>query len=144
MQTKTQDKRNSLARFALLIGLVWLSVSGAGPVDAKATYVDSVTYSVSPQHPAPGDPFDLTVTFHGAGTGQPCDISNIRATIQGVTQAGAPQAGHTHPPNQSTLTSQMRFSGVESGSLSAHDFLRYVTAQRKSRLRRRFQCADHT
>lgn len=137
MQTKTQNKRNSLARFALLIGLVWLSVSGAGPVDAKggnsgqSTYVGSVTYSVSPQHPGPGDPFDLTVTFHGAGHGQPCDISNIRATIQGVTQAGAPQSGHTHPPSQSTLTSQMRFSGVESGSLVPT--ISYDTLQRNGK-----------
>lgn len=124
MQTGTHTTRNPLPRFAFTLGLVWLSAFCAGAAEAakqgnsgQATYVGGVTYSVSPFHPAPGDPFNLTVTFHGAGHGQPCDISNIQATIQGVTLPGQPFDGYTHPPSQSTLTSKFRFSGFESGSL---------------------------
>ena len=128
MQTGTQKgthtTRNPLVRFAFTLGLVWLSAFGAGAAEAskqgnpgQATYVGSVTYAVSPLHPAPGDTFNLTVTFHGAGHGQPCDISNIQATIQGVTLFGKPFEGYTHPPSRPTLRSKFRFSGFESGSL---------------------------
>ena len=124
MRTGKHTTRNPLARFAFTLGLVWLSAFGAGAVEAakqgnpgQATYVGSVTYSVNPLYPAPGDPFNLIVTFHGAGHGQPCDISNIQATIQGVTLPGTPVEGYTHPPSQSTLTSKFSFSGFESGSL---------------------------
>ena len=124
MQAGTHTTGNQLARLAFTLVLAWVSVFGAGAVEAakqgnpgQATYVGSVTYSVSPLHPAPGDPFNLIVTFHGAGHGQPCDISNIQATIQGVTLPGQPFNGYTHPPSQSTLTSTFPFSGFEFGSL---------------------------
>ena len=123
MHTGTHTARNPLARVAFAVGLAWLSAFGAGAAEAakqgnpgQATYVGSVTYAVSPLHPAPGEPFNLTVTFHGAGHGQPCDISNIQATIQGVTHPGQPFNGYTHPPSQSTLTSTFPFSGFEFGS----------------------------
>ncbi|MEL0306790.1 MAG: hypothetical protein VW975_07835, partial [Halieaceae bacterium] len=139
MQTKSRHTRNSLARFAVTLGLVWLSVFATSTVQAakqgnpgQATYVGGVTYSVSPLHPAPGDPFNLTVTFHGAGHGQPCDISNIQATIQGVTLPGNPDEGYTHPPSQSRLTSKFRFSGFESGNLIPT--IAYDTLQRNAKI----------
>ncbi|NDH41297.1 MAG: DUF11 domain-containing protein, partial [Gammaproteobacteria bacterium] len=70
--------------------------------------------------------------FHGAGHGQPCDISNIQATIQGVTLTGTPSQGHTHPPSPSTLTSTFRFSGFESGSLAPT--ISYDTLQRNGKI----------
>ena len=96
---------------------------------ASHTYVGSVTYSVSPLHPAPNSPFTLTATFHGAGHGQPCDISNIRATIQGVTVNGRPSSGYTHPNSDPSLTSTFYFAnGFASGSLAPT--IAYDTKQR--------------
>ena len=79
-------KLRSVTAAASVIVAALFSVAAA----ASSTYVGSVTYSVSPLHPEPGQSFGLTVTFHGAGSGQPCDISNIQATIQGVTLSGKP------------------------------------------------------
>src|SRR6056300_908219 len=81
-----------------LAAFVWL-LSLSGWATASATYVGSVTYSISPLQPAPNSPFTLTATFHGAGNGQPCDISNIQARIQDVTINGRPRSGYTHPPS---------------------------------------------
>ena len=107
------DKLRSVTAAASVIVTALFSVAAA----ASSTYVGSVTYSVSPLYPEPGQSFGLTVTFHGAGIGQPCDISNIQATIQGVTLSGKPTSGYTHPPNRETLTSKFRFPGFASGSL---------------------------
>jgi uncharacterized repeat protein (TIGR01451 family) len=95
---------------------------------ASATYVGRVTYDVNPFNPEPNSPFTVTATFHGAGSGQPCDISNIRATIQGVPVSGRPGSGYTHPPNRPTLTATFRFSGFASGDLTPS--ISYDTKQR--------------
>lgn len=76
--------KSVMARAFLALSVAVSAAFGSALVAASATYVGSVTYSVSPLHPEPNTPFTLTATFHGAGHGQPCDISNIRATIQGV------------------------------------------------------------
>ena len=99
---------------------------------AAATYVGSVSYRVDPFHPTAGEPFTVTATLHGAGNGQPCDISNIRATIQGVTVSGRPISGYTHPPSNPSLTSTFYFaSGFASGSLAPT--ISYDTKQRNKK-----------
>ena len=96
--------RTAIAAASVIVA-AFFSVAAA----ANSTYVGSVTYSASPLHPAPDTPFTLTATFHGAGHGQPCDISNIRATIEGVTVNGLPSSGYTHPPSDPSLTSTFEF-----------------------------------
>ena len=111
-----------------LAAFVWL-LSLSGWATASATYVGSVTYSISPLQPAPNSPFTLTATFHGAGNGQPCDVSNIQARIQDVTVNGRPRSGYTHPPSHPSLTSTFYFAnGFASGSLAPT--IAYDTKQR--------------
>ena len=129
VKTKWQRFLRVLGRLSRpLAAFAWL-LSLSGWATASATYVGSVTYSVSPLQPAPNAPFTLTATFHGAGHGQPCDISNIQATIQGVTINGRPRSGYTHPPSDSSLTSTFYFAnGFASGSLAPS--ISYDTKQR--------------
>jgi len=129
VKTKWQRFLRVLGRLSRpLAAFAWL-LSLSGWATASATYVGSVTYSVSPLQPAPNAPFTLTATFHGAGHGQPCDISNIQATIQGVTINGRPRSGYTHPPSDSSLTSTFYFAnGFASGSLAPT--IAYDTKQR--------------
>ena len=106
-------------RAAIAAGSVIVAALFSVAAAASSTYVGSVTYSASPLHPAPNAPFKVTATFHGAGHGQPCDISNIRATIQGVTVNGRPSSGYTHPPSDPSLTSTFEFpNGFAAGSLA--------------------------
>ena len=129
VKTKWQRFLRVLGRLSRpLAAFAWL-LSLSGWATASATYVGSVTYSVSPLQPAPNAPFTLTATFHGAGHGQPCDISNIQATIQGVTINGRPRSGYTHPPSDSSLASTFYFAnGFASGSLAPT--IAYDTKQR--------------
>ncbi len=137
MKTGKQTSGNPLARFVLTLGVAWLALFGTDAVEAagapgQSTYLGSVSYRVDPLHPAPGESVRLTVTFHGAGHGQPCDISNIQATIQGVTLFGEPTEGYTHPPSRPTLRSKFIFPGFQSGSLVPT--ISYDTLQRNSKI----------
>lgn len=125
---KLQRKNNWVLRHFFKAGVVLFAVLTSALASASATYVGRVTYDVNPFNPEPNSPFTVTATFHGAGSGQPCDISNIRATIQGVPVSGRPGSGYTHPPNRPTLTATFRFSGFASGDLTPS--ISYDTKQR--------------
>ena len=99
------------------LALVLLSI-GASSALASNTTVSYVSYKIEPHNPAANQAFTLTATIHGEGSGQPCQISNIRATIQGASRVAQPSdSGSTHG-TQRSLTRTFSFSNIGSGSLA--------------------------
>ena len=122
--------RAIIARASGIVAATLVLLLASTTVWASNSYVSSITYTTNPFHPAPGEPFTITATFFGAGNGQPCHVSQIKASVQSQVVSGAPSSGTTHP-NRS-LTTSFRFSGVSSGSLAPSFSFDTLTANGKT------------
>lgn len=79
---------------ALLWGAVSVGVVFADAAQASSTQVGKIRPSIKPFEPPPANTdFTLYATFVAVSHGQPCDISNVRATINGKTIASYPSGG---------------------------------------------------
>ena len=116
---------------AILSGLI-IATAGvhAKNVDnnGNSNFVGSITYAITPKNPTPTDRITLSATFHAGGNGQPCTVSNISATIRGVTSNGVPSSGELHNPNSPTLKSTFSFSSFAVGDLTPS--FSYTTSRR--------------
>ena len=128
--SKALQLRTTLAAL-FLSGLVLAS----GGVHAKnpnnngnSNFVGSITYAITPKNPTPTDRITLSATFHAGGNGQPCTVSNISATIRGVTSNGVPNSGELHNPNNPTLKSTFSFPPFATGDLTPS--FDYTTSRR--------------
>ena len=91
----------SRTRFLLLSALISLVACLPLSLQAGNTIVQKIVPTiVSPNSPPPADTaFKLRAKFFPAGNGQPCNISNIRATINGQTVIGSPYEIVIHADN---------------------------------------------
>ena len=90
-------------RFLFLWALISLVACFPLTLQAANTKVDIIKYEIPDPSPPPANTaFTLQATFEGAGHGQPCDISEIKATINGQTVSGNPSSSFVHPPSTPT------------------------------------------
>lgn len=106
-------------RVLLMAVVVSTATAFSAGVLASNTYVGSITYSTTPENVGPGEAFTLTATFGIAGTGQPCTVSNIKASIQGsISVTGSPSGGRLVKGSAPRLTTTFPFSGFAAGDLT--------------------------
>ncbi len=116
-------------RVLLMAVVVSTATAFSAGVLASNTYVGSITYSTTPENIGPGEAFTLTATFGIAGTGQPCTVSNIKASIQGsISVTGSPSGGRLVKGSAPRLTTTFPFSGFAAGDLTP-SFTYTTTAQ---------------
>ena len=83
--------RAIIARASGIVAATLVLLLASTTVWASNSYVSSITYTTNPFHPAPGEPFTITATFFGAGNGQPCHVSQIKASVPVAGRLGRAQ-----------------------------------------------------
>ena len=109
-------------RSSAFVLIYWFVVvlfgTASADVGAKGqfTKVGTISPSISPSQPPPANtPFKLSATFTAVSHGQPCDLSNVRATINNVSLLSNPNGATLHNSGDST-TFDFQFSGFSEGT----------------------------